>query len=396
MLTFFIFIHSFFLSLSSPPSPSPFALSILPQGSSESTTISLNNMSYYIYTNIDLTLNFTWLSPYLLRYQKSSNKISSNITITLFNKVYSAELYQDQITMLNYINKTKINLPNFLYYYLTSEIRTEHDSIGLAHSFTNNQYSIVHQLYNNNYIDKRSFTFILNEYITPKLENSNFIFFGTPSLPYVTSLHNTKHLTCKVKQHLISWGCELNKIEFNSKHIQTYALANQIGYFQTYKYNIQAPIKFIEYLYMNMFYDYFKNGTCKYTDGNYKKIICLNEYVGYFDSIRFCFGNEGKCLLLRNDKLFVVYSTNYMLFVIEENHINKDNDKLWLFGKYFMPFFNSTFSYDDDSVTFYSDNYVVEELSKKMNMIKGLFCINGVILIGGMVLMLFCGKFIKR
>jgi hypothetical protein len=85
-----------------------------------------------------------------------------------------------------------------------------------------------------------------------------------------------------------------------------------------------------------------------------------------------------------------------MLFVIEENHINKDNDKLWLFGKYFMPFFNSTFSYDDDSVTFYSDNYVVEELSKKMNMIKGLFCINGVILTGGMVLMLFCGKFIKR
>jgi hypothetical protein len=89
--------------------------------------------------------------------------------------------------------------------------------------------------------------------------------------------------------------------------------------------------------------------------------------------MRFCFGDDKsnkKCLRLPKEKMFVHYYKELMVLVIEENNVECGTDNIWMFGKYFMPLFNSTFSYEDDSVTFYSDVNVVDALYNTSSILK--------------------------
>ena len=323
-------------------------------------------MTYLIYTNIDLSLNFTWISPYLANGFQS-NKTVGWETITLFGNEYRVSICEEEMRMENCLNKSKVIMSNFRYYYLKNEIKLERDSIGLGRSFTNTQYSFTHQMYLNRYIDRLSFSFVLNEYNNNDREN-NYLFFGTPPLTFLNP-QTTNSLTCSVIRDSVTWGCGLHKVEFRNSNIKPYAVENQMGYFQTYKYKVLAPRKFIDYLYRHMFYDYFLNNTCHFNDDdNYnRKIICKKECEGNFHTIQFCFGEEGKCLLLPQNKLFQFYYRDYIALVIEENYVDKDTDTKWLFGKYFMPFFNTTFSYEDNTITFYSNDNIVLSMASCSN-----------------------------
>ena len=377
-------------------SPSPIASALLPQGGSEATLISIGSMTYLIYTNIDLSLNFTWISPYLANGFQSDKTVGTQI-ITLFGNEYKASICEEEMRMENNLNKSKIIMKNFRYYYLKNEIKSERDSIGLGRLFTNTQYSFTHQMFLNHYIDKLSFSFILNEYDNNDKDH-NYLFFGTPPLTFLDP-QTTKSLKCNVKQELISWSCDLNKVEFPNTKIKPYVIANQIGYFQTYKYKILAPRKFIDYLYKHMFYDYFLNNTCHFNDDDNcnRKIICNKEYENNFNGIQFCFGEESTCLLLPQDKLFSFYFRDHVAFVIEENFIDKETETKWLFGKYFMPLFNTTFSYEDNTITFYSnDNIVLSTASFSNNNIIR-YCFIGIMMLMSFasVLMFINNKYLK-
>ena len=57
--------------------------------------------------------------------------------------------------MENNLNKSKIIMKNFRYYYLKNEIKSERDSIGLGRLFTNTQYSFTHQMFLNHIRQER-------------------------------------------------------------------------------------------------------------------------------------------------------------------------------------------------------------------------------------------------
>jgi hypothetical protein len=369
----FIILLLPFLPHASLQTPSPFALSILPQGGSLTTLISFGSMPFLLYTNIDLTLNFTWLSASRIETSFSKNKLHSS-SLTLFNATYSSSTYKDEMRIINDLIKSKIALHSFHCNYLIDEIPRERDSMGLGHHFTQLQYSFTHQLYEHNYIDRLTFSFILNEYNTTQREGSDWLFFGTPPLTFLNAV-TTPHMKCYVKPHASNWSCDLYRIEFDNQRVQPYTRVNQVGYFQTYKYRILAPKMFLNYLSENVFGDYFNNHTCYFDDDDKcnRKIICHKEYEQYFDAMRFCFGDDKsnqKCLRLPKDKMFVHYYKELMVLVIEENNVECGTDNIWMFGKYFMPLFNSTFSYEDDSVTFYSDVNVVDALYNTSSILK--------------------------
>ena len=148
-----------------------------------------------------------------------------------------------------------------------------------------------------------------------------------------------------------------------------------------------------------MFYEYFLNNTCHFNDDdNYnRKIICNKEYENNFNAIQFCFGEEGTCLLLPQDKLFTFYFRDQVSFVIEENFIDKETETKWLFGKYFMPLFNTTFSYEDNTITFYSnDNIVLSTASSSNNNILR-YCFIGIMMLMSFAsaLMFINNKYLK-
>ena len=358
------FIVIFILPHTTLQTPSPLALSILPQGGSLTTLISFGSMPFLLYTNIDLTLNFTWLSSSRTETSLSQNKVHSS-SITLFNDNYLSSTYEDEMRIINDLTKSKIALQTFRCNHLSEDIPRERDSMGLGRHFLQTQYSFTHQLYKHNYIDRLTFSFILNEYNATQRDGSNWLFFGTPPLTFLNPT-TTPYMKCYVKPHLSNWSCDLYRIEFDNKHVQPYIHDNQIGYFQTYRYRILAPKVFMSYLSENVFGDYFSNHSCYFEDDDEcnRKIVCRKEYEKWFDSMRFCFGEKSnkKCLRLPKDKMFVHYYKELMVLVIEENNVECGTDNVWMFGKYFMPLFNSTFSYEDDSVTFYSEENVVDAL----------------------------------
>ena len=353
-----------FLPRTTFQAPSPFALSVLPQGGSLTTLISFGSMPFLLYTNIDLTLNFTWFSSSRTETSFSENRLRSS-AITLFNADHLSSIYEDEMRITNDLTNSKTALKSFRCNHLPQEIPRERHSIGLGRHFLQTQYSFTHQLYERNYIDRLTFSFVLNEYNATQRDSSNWLFFGTPPLTFLNP-KTTPSMKCYVKPHLSSWSCDLYRIEFDDKHVQPYTRDNQIGYFQTYKYRILAPKAFLTYLSENVFSGYFSNHSCYFEDDTEcnRKLVCRKEYKEWFESMRFCFGEKDnkKCLRLPKDKMFVHYYKELMVLVVEENNVECGTENVWMFGKYFMPLFNSTFSYEDDSVTFYSEVNVVDSL----------------------------------
>jgi hypothetical protein len=115
----------------------------------------LGTKPYHLYFDISLSSNQTWISLQLLNhdslYNHNTNIIQNNISITISNANVQVDIINDYISFIGFENnKVQLNL-----IILPERIESHYDTLALGVKFDDIKYSLVHQLYNENYISKK-------------------------------------------------------------------------------------------------------------------------------------------------------------------------------------------------------------------------------------------------
>ena len=222
--------------------------------------------------------------------------------------------------------------------------------LGLAFKFNNEQYSYVHQLYNENLINYRAFSFIPDKDIEKgkivygKGKNDNFPYSGY----------------CNVEDNHFTWGCNLTKIIFDDKeyNINSYAMFLSISpvFFES-----KTIVNFMKDILLK---DKFEDSTCVLLSNSFlnNRIQCKVMFMEDINkNITFVFGElkiSFNINLLFNRMMDNLLSIFYYK---DEPTYKIDSDNNIIIGFPFITLFNTTlFDYEQKKIIFYSDTIEIE------------------------------------
>lgn len=286
--------------------------------------------------------DFTWI--YVQEFNESSYP-SSNKILTFD----SGSIYEDTLT---FFNNNQTIIPQFPYYVIDNKSAMEllHlGDIGFGFKFENENNSIVHQLYKNNYIDHLSYSFI------PGNNSDNYIYFGGIFSEIKKKMNNG---ICYVTPNLTKWECIIKKITIGSFN---YNVATPV-YFQSSEEPLYAPQVFMSKL-MNQVFDRMINDS-----------ICSIILLLKRETIK-CLTNIIEAMPMIN---FTIYSYIYSFELIEffENDgkysylnimANPYENDTWIFGISFLKHFNSLFDYENEYVQLFSNTRIARvEIGRMM------------------------------
>lgn len=323
----------------------PLSTEIFVQRGISTLLVSFTQFTKRMYTDIDLVMDKTRYSQNYLNQmdlEGFTNKGSGKMVID--DVEYSFDILEGIYRITDSNNKDIATIP-FSFLYLNRE-GFRSDSISFAYNIKE-EFSIIHQLYNRKYINRRAFAFS-EGIITNKIK----LYYG--ELPQ-KSIYNKAKLTCKVNNKYSTWGCDIHSIYFSNPSIK-YQKSNQYVYFQTNIEYILAPEDFLTFLHNTIFISYFNSGLCFYDiDANEAKIVC-NEYISdQFPKIYIRF-DTGTFVI---ENIMRKYYNGFYSCIFEANYIDKGTKNKWIFGNYFLLFFSEVFDYDSSEITFYSDRHII-------------------------------------
>ena len=153
--------------------------------------------------------------------------------------------------------------------------------IGVSFKFSDEKYSLIHQLKNQGFIDHLSFAFSAIGF-----QNNGQMFFGSIPESYISNMNKN---VIKVDQSRKGWGVPLDSIEFTIDD-KTYQYENKYyAHFNAYEDRIFVPDDFFMYLNDIAFKKYYNNGECHLTADTRRKYINCNItminsflFVSYF------------------------------------------------------------------------------------------------------------------
>lgn len=285
---------------------------------------------------IDQTKNHSLFifSQYKPEYSSTWSNYSSSFLNNWAKNRCLVNHYSDDITFPD----LNITIPdyNFLFLNVISRFYSPPVGFGFGYKFIDEQYSLIHQLYNHKVISKRSYSFNSTHQSIGKL-----FLGGVPE--EVTSQYHK--MECVVDSIDDNWGCLLTKVSIGNNYTYTY-INKHPSYFQVSSDNLLAPDDFFDYLNETILKPFFDKGHC--IKGYENEEIKCREHL--FEQIgKICFEFSRKALCYDASYLFDMFGP-YKKFLISRNR----GQNVWKFGNLLLKRFITTFDYDKNSITFYS------------------------------------------
>ena len=284
--------------------------------------------------SMDMTNNYTWISRYFYNSNKSTSVTKINDITKINFGCYSFDFSElnDTIWIKNLDNFYSIF---FNFYFLTSELFSSdnYEGIGTAYKFENENFSFIHQLYNNKIISEKSFGFY------PQKPTKGLLYLGN-----IPQKELNKKYTYKIKvlPNHKTWNIAIKKINDYQNIFE--------AYFDSNEDYTKAPISFISYLKEKIFKSFLENQSCKLFNDSLES----NTYF-------YCL-----CRKIQNFPKFVFYIDNYaitlnfsQMFVEDEGKcflsINPNKENKWIFGTLFLQNFATEFDYLKNQIRFHTE-----------------------------------------
>ena len=212
--------------------------------------IRLENVRSPQQIDISLDDNYSVISP-----RQSESLINVHDNVFYDEAMYLIHLHPDA----NQID-THIKTP---FYFVNG---TSSKRFGMGKHFDDENYSLVHYLYNSKQIKHKSFTLELHN----RISRNNYIYFG--GIPEYVRKHRTQIVEIK---HLIPntnrWGFQMNSIGVANNVLQI----NKKVYFDLNSDEFSLDKNLYEWLRDEVFYDLFLSGMCD----EYKRIYSNTQNV---------------------------------------------------------------------------------------------------------------------
>lgn len=343
------------------------------------TSVLFGSNNQNITTKINLSLQFTWISKKVFNVSESNSySFTKKDTIDLLFFKQEADESTDRFILVN--KCTNHHIMNYPFYLGIESKYTMVNlgSIGLAFKFNDTKYSSIHYLYNNKYISNLSFG------LYPHDSSNGILFFGGI---HEHLLQGMKTSFCTVDDSKFNWNCRLSHIYIgdislmkSSNAIDKVASFDGYSYFEASENHIYCPKEYITFLIGTVFKNSFAQKQCRYESSSDQFIECKCNIINSFPNVNFVF--DGKAYTIKLEHLFL--NRNYTDYCALEIIYSSWYKNQWVFGTPFLRNFVSVFDYNNQTVTFYSENDFISfdyfNLFLKKKLIKVLSLVNSSLL----------------
>lgn len=314
------------------------------------TTIYFGSNRQKQFKRINLAKQYTWfIKESFNESQSTSYKFIQNKEINFgFTRVIAEE--STETVEIDFKNVT---LKEFPFYLINNsnyfEIR--YGSIGLAYTFTNYHFSLIHQLHKHNHISRLAFGFYPHF-----LSNGLFYLGGLPK----KKIKDSYSASCRVKNNDLNWSCSLSQIYITiddsniinnittNDHLFPYNNTNY-SYFQSANSKIFSPRKFMKHLTETIFKPFLDKKSCNFEiEKGFGLLFCRDNLK--FDKYNINFVIDNYVYSLNFQELFTCNYRDCEFNVMS----SKWNKNTWVFGTAFLKHFYSDFDYEKKMITFYS------------------------------------------
>lgn len=313
--------------------------------------IDLGTPPQFIFSQIYLKHNFSFTTPYSFKRLSSTTYSPEEGTKTIIveQKEKKVQIFKETLTL---VENKKISIPNFSLYYLENFTELSHEGLALGRLFENETFSLIHQLYLNKYITKKGFGFSEEENESGK----GVIYFG--NLPQEVTMEKVKGKIYVKDTNDNKWNTKVTKVLINQgkNDIIEYIPTFNKSYFDVNENTIYVPESFMFYLNETVFKHLIQDKYCTFSDRFDTKqyhFECSCSVIQSFPEITFVIDNIG--LTMKNYDLFEE-AFGYCYFLIESNY--PEFGDLWIFQTPLINKLTTFFDYDDNSISFYSNNRV--------------------------------------
>ena len=243
--------------------------------------------------------------------------------------------------------------------------------INLAYKYKDESFSFVHKLYHDNYIDYKAFTF--NSY--------NQIIFGK----HIEQIPFTYKGQFDIDNSYSHWGANITGINYRGYHYDFNT------HFIVHAANDQMIVstEFFDFMIKEIFADAIELNNCVIEKTfNEKHLNCYNVGIEGFSNITLQISKMR--IVLKREDLFVkklLWESKFML-----NNYNNYT----ILGYDFIHLMNQTvFDYEKGTITFYSNNIIIEMDSTNKTVIKCIMFLNIVLCLCINVLLIYIKLFYK-
>ena len=322
---------------------------------------------------ISLLANESLLNGYYILELSKTQEQFEKKTLMIDKKPIAIEVFRDNFHIRRDItkNETAVTVKGFTFNSLHEgpnllEIRAE--QVALGYGFKNTNYSITHLLYQQKLINKLQFSITY--------DNKGFYSLNFGGVPKGNKPYYGK---CDIDTNKISWGCNLIQVNDYVPKNNSY-----VTFSTTFDNMIYVPHEFMEYLKAK----YFETESCGFN----KTFYCDEKSFPRIAEISFYFEGNLK-VTVPLFRLLHVETTNNVFSVKHNNtfYLQIYDGSTKGFNHWVLPIsvfydYDILFDYDDKTITFYSEHNDVayKDINKKV--MKQLFFIADVVLLGMMML----------
>lgn len=311
------------------------------------TNVFLGYPGYPLSFSITQEVNYTYTtSNHFTLVHSMSIKLLKTESINIFDiRNVSAELVSDLFSL----DSKNISFCLLNMYIITDKSLSKdypQTGLSLSYNFTDKNFSLIHNLINENSINSAEYTLI------PTSINQGNIIFGKPPNSFISHKHKA---TCQVNTTYNKWNCFLNKITFSHNKNVFYVpdYSKDYNYFCIDISKIMVSYSFLDYLADIIFKPYLINKQCTYkTSISLHYFYCDCRFINDFPDIIFHYG-QYEFKLTKND-LFEESIINRCNFLIVADYEN-DNKGYWIIGRVFLLKYITTWNYDLNEIIFYND-----------------------------------------
>ena len=296
--------------------------------------------------------NKTSLVTFTLNQIKPYNLINSTISSAItYGKKSKVFIQNNQYDVTEYstnlqLSLTKISIINKFNFYLISQKEKEiiRNILSLSYYIENEAHSIVHQLYENNIINKKQYS------LRPLTYFQGLLYFGELSSD---TMLNRLIGSCKIKTSKTTWGCTLKKVLLFNRFRDNEKIIYYGEKYVSFQYNKKkstVSCDFMDFLREKYFYHLIHLGTCSLEQIKTKMFFACNKntVLSSFPLLELVF--NGVTVHIELSNLFICHvngnCTSYFKCYTDKEQYE------WALGSNFLENYITTFDYDNEVVQF--------------------------------------------
>lgn len=323
-------------------------------------TLVLGKPPQKVQLRVDQTLSYTWTTfSWYTKEDSLTYRLSFKTTLDLDNDNSSA-LAEEIIDQAQFPSNAYV-IDNYTFYLVDYESKKNLPRNGFAfgYKYKNDQFSIVHLLYQQRKIDHLAYGFHLSKE-KYRVVYGQLYLGGIPQQEIIGKQMGK----CKVSLNHNHWGCDLSKIFIeNMTNTDVYYNNTAEVIFQIGDERIIAPDNFIQFLSETVFKEYIDERKCIYHNSTSSKYFdCYYGVIGKLPKLHFSFSNFA--IVINLNELWWI-DEFYCEFLIKSSNQKKSNN--WIFGSLFMINKLLLFDYEKNEISVYSDKDIIVYDSMKNN-----------------------------